>query len=116
MQIFKLCFSMIKSDILIILILKRMEKFDTAKSFSKETQKEERIQQAETIHAQRKEYFDNKKNLQNHLQELLADAEAKKIEASVVRQNIESAEANLEEGSHSFFRKVLERNKIRRLE
>lgn len=93
-----------------------MEKFDSARDFSKETQTDERKQVAETIRAQRKEYFDNKENLQRNLQELLADAEAKKLQATEVRANIESAEANIEQSSQNFLRRLLERGKLKRLQ
>ena len=93
-----------------------MEKFDSARDFSKETQKEERNQVAETIRAQRREYFDNKETLQRNLQELLADAEAKKLQAGEVRTNIESAEAGIEKSSQNFLRRLLERGKLKRLQ
>lgn len=94
-----------------------MEKeFDSARQFSKEIQKDERRQTAETIRAARKEYFSRKESLQKQLKELLADAEAKKLQAAEVRSNIETAESQIEQSSQKFLGRFLERKKIKQLQ
>lgn len=93
-----------------------MEIFSSPREFSRGAQPERRQQVAETIRSRRKEYFDGKKILEQQLQELLRDVEAKKFQAAAVRTMIEVAEADLVKKDSNFVRRLLERTKIKHLE
>lgn len=92
------------------------KEFESVKDFSKDKQQEERKKVAESIRAQKKEYFSKKENMQKRMGELVAAAEAKKLQAAEVRGEIEGAEDEILSKSQNFLRRLLERRKIKELE
>ena len=91
-------------------------KFGTVRDFSKEIKEAERQQTVEIVRQYRKEYFTKQEETRNKLEGIVGAAEAKKLTAEEVRKSIEDTEETIEQSSKNFIRRLLDRNKLKRLE